>query len=105
MPVAIVLGVIVNIVIDQRGSLTPAQCRLAMSEMAEIWRDAGVEVISTPAGEPSLRTDASVSLRIVTFSANGTAPREPILGWVAVAPAGTKPVTITTPPASPASPM
>jgi hypothetical protein len=84
MTAVLVLGVIVNIVIDQRGALTPGQCQLAVTEMAEIWRGAGVEVVSRPTDEPSSRNEASVSLRMLTFSINGKARGEPILGWVAV---------------------
>lgn len=84
MTAAIVLGVVVNIVIDQSGALTSKQCQLAVTEMADIWRDAGVEVVSRPTGEPWSRNEAAVSLRIVTFSINGKARGEPILGWAAV---------------------
>jgi hypothetical protein len=82
------LAVSVNIVIDQCAELALAHCRLAVTEMAEIWRDAGVEVVSRPTDKPSIRSEASVSLRIVTFSMNTNARAAPILGWVAVEPGG-----------------
>jgi hypothetical protein len=100
MTAAVVLGVIVNIVIDQSGALTPAQCQLAVAEMADIWRDAGVEVVSRPTNKLASRNEASVSLRIVTFSINGRAGGEPILGWAAVETGGhLKPVVIVSLPA------
>jgi hypothetical protein len=95
-----VLGVIVNIVIDQCGAPSPAQCQLAVTEMANIWRDAGVEVVSRRTHELASRNEASVSLRIVTFSINGRAGGEPILGWAAVETGGRMtPVVIVSLPA------
>jgi hypothetical protein len=84
----LVLAANVNIVIDQCGGLEAADCRLAVTEMAEIWRNAGVEVVSRPADGASIRSEASVSLRVVTFSINTNARGEPVLGWVAVEPGG-----------------
>jgi hypothetical protein len=96
----LVLAVSVNIVIDQCGGLSPAHCRLAVTEMAEIWRDAGVEVVSRPADEQSLQGEAAVSLRIVTFAINPNARGEPVLGSVAVDPGGRmRPVILVSLPA------
>jgi hypothetical protein len=88
MLAALALGVSINVVIEQCGALTPAQCRLVLTEMAEIWRAADVEVVARPTDESSFRSEAWVSLRIVMFSINRNARGEPILGWVDIAPGG-----------------
>src|SRR5262249_32455793 len=74
----------IGITIDQAGGLSAAQHQLVVAEIRESWSDGGVEVTSVRRGALPPPGQASVSLRIVTFSIPPNARGEHTLAWVAV---------------------
>ena len=81
----LMLGAI-TISVDQAGGLTPAQLQVVIGQMADIWRDAGVELTMRRSTDEPLATHAMISLRIVTFSLKPDGRGQPILAWVGTAP-------------------
>jgi len=72
----------VTISVDQDGGLSAAQLELAIGEVQEIWRDAGVVITSCRFGEPSRAGEARVSLRIMRTLPPGA--YHDALAWLAV---------------------
>jgi hypothetical protein len=72
----------VRLSIDQEGGLSALQLQLAVDEVREIWRGAGVHVASGRYDEPSLPDEAVISLRILLSPARRKNGSEPALAWV-----------------------
>jgi hypothetical protein len=85
--------VTVHLSIDQDGGLSTLQLQLAVDEVRNIWKDAGVDVTSGLYGDPSQPGDASISLRIMLTPTQIRRDGGPILAWV------TRPSTGLMPPA------
>lgn len=66
--------------IDQRGSLTDQEIELAVDEVRQIWKGAGVVVSS--GGTGSLTQQARVSVRVLTMPLRHRTPGRIIMGWV-----------------------
>lgn len=78
----------VHVSVDQDGGLSSAQVRLLISQMQEIWEDAGVAVTSGRYGD-SRPGHARISLRVLRVSPPSNSIRVgPILAWVAFEPTG-----------------
>ena len=67
--------VAVRVSIDQDGGRSALHLQLAIDELREIWRDAGVAVSSGRYGEPSGPDEAVISMRILTSPARRTKER------------------------------
>ena len=74
--------VAVRVSLDQDGGRSALHLQLAIDELREIWRDAGVAVSSGRYGEPPGPDEAVISMRILTSPARRTKGAEPVLAWV-----------------------
>jgi hypothetical protein len=74
----------VHLSIDQDGGLSAAQIAVAVDQMQQIWRSAGVTVTASRPGEVHRPDQALASLRVVQFAPPPNARGEPILAWVAM---------------------
>jgi hypothetical protein len=75
-----------TISVDQSGGLSPAQLEAVIEQMADIWRDAGVQVTMRRSTDDPSTTHAVISLRMVTFSLKPDGHDEPVLAWVGIGP-------------------
>jgi len=90
----------VTVTIDQAGGLSAAQLQVAVAQMADVWRAAGVEVAAAQSDDRPTTGHAAVSLRIVTLRAKSIRGDRPVLAWIGARPGGrTAPVLIVSLPA------